>query len=129
MVAVSRKQKRQKRQFRARKTLVGTQDRPRLAVFRSNKHITAQIIIDADPAERDSKGSQTLCGIGSNSKDLKTEITVGTNIKAAEVVGAKIAELAKARGVSKVVFDKGGNIYHGRVQALADAAREAGLDF
>ena len=128
MVAVSRKQKRQKRQFRARKRLIGTQDRPRLAVFRSNKHITAQVIVDADPAT-ENKGSITLCGVGSNSKDLKTEVTVGTNVKAAEAVGTKIAELAKAKGVTKVVFDKGGNIYHGRVQALADAAREAGLDF
>ncbi|MCH2226190.1 MAG: 50S ribosomal protein L18 [Candidatus Caenarcaniphilales bacterium] len=128
MALVSRKVRRQKRHFRARRKLVGTQDRPRLSVYRSNKHISAQIVVDSDP-ENPSKGAITLCATSSYSSKLKPELNGGANVAAAELVGKTVAELAKEKGISKVVFDKGGNLYHGRVKALAEAAREAGLEF
>lgn len=129
MAVVSRNIQRKKRHFRARKKIVGTELRPRLSVFRSNKHISAQVIIDVDPSSSESIGSKTICGIATYSPTLKGELGTGSDIPAAELVGKKIAELAKAQGVTKVVFDKGGNLYHGRIKALADAAREAGLEF
>ncbi len=104
---------------RLRNTLSGTADRPRLAVFRSEKHIYAQIIDDT-------KGI-TLTSASSISKDAKLE--VGSNVEAATAVGTAIAKKALAAGIEKVVFDRGGFLYHGRVKALADAAREAGLQF
>ena len=128
MALSSRKERRKKRHVRSRKKVQGTQERPRLSVYRSNKHISAQVIVDSDPAV-ESKGSITLCGIASYSSDLKKDLNSGANSAAAEVVGKKIAELALEKGVKTVVFDKGGNLYHGRVKALADAAREAGLEF
>lgn len=128
MALSSRKVRRQKRQVRARKKIHGTQERPRLSVYRSNKHISAQVIVDADPAT-ENKGSITLCGTASYASDLKKALDTGATISSAEAVGKKIAELAKEKGVKTVVFDKGGNLYHGRVKALADAAREAGLEF
>lgn len=106
---------RQKRHERVRKTVSGTPERPRLCVFRSNKQIYAQIIDDVN--------QNTLCAASS----LKLEN--GSNVKGAALVGKAIAEAAKEKGISKVVFDRGGYIYHGRVKALADAAREAGLEF
>ncbi len=129
MAVVSRNIQRKKRHFRARKKIVGTESRPRLNVYRSNKHISAQIIIDVDPADREAMGSKTVCGIATYSPTLKSELKTGSDVAAAETVGKKIAELAKAQGITKVVFDKGGNLYHGRIKALADAAREAGLEF
>lgn len=129
MAVVSRNIQRKKRHFRARKKIVGTQARPRLCVFRSNKHISAQVVVDVDPAASDVLGALTLCGTASYSPELKKELKTGSDIQAAELVGKKIAELAKAKGVTQVVFDKGGNLYHGRIKALADAAREAGLEF
>jgi large subunit ribosomal protein L18 len=94
-------------------------DRPRLSVFRSGKHIYAQII--------DDRAGSTLATASTNEKEAKPAKT--WNIDAASTVGKKIAERALAKGVKQVVFDRGGYIYHGRVKALADAAREAGLDF
>ena len=95
--------------------------RPRLSVFRSGQHIYAQVIDDG-------KGA-TLAAASSTEKDLKGKIKTGANIEAAKEVGRLIAERAKNAGVSEVVFDRGGYLYHGRVRALADAAREAGLSF
>ena len=106
---------------RIRKTLQGTPVRPRLAVFRSNKHIYAQIIDDA-------KGL-TLTAASSMDPDAKKDLKNGGNIAAAKVVGKLVAERAKAQGIEAVLFDRGGYLYHGRVKALADAAREAGLKF
>jgi large subunit ribosomal protein L18 len=120
MATIIRKEKRDKRHFRARKKISGTTERPRLCVFRSNKHISAQIIND--------ESSKTLCATGTYSKDLKGKVK-GTDIAGAEAVGKAIAEQAKVSGIEKVVFDCGGNLYHGRVKALAEAARKAGLDF
>lgn len=109
---------RARRQFRVRKKVVGTTERPRMAVFRSNKHISVQVIDDST--------GQTLASASSYEKDLRD----GSGSKTgATNVGTRIAERGKAAGVSTVVFDRGGNRYHGRVAALADAAREAGLEF
>ncbi len=120
MATLDRRAQRHTRQVRARKKVEGLTDRPRLAIYRSNKHISAQIINDVSGV--------TLCGVSSYSKDFKDKIN-GSNIPGAEVIGKAIAEKALAEGVSQVVFDRGGNRYHGRVKALADAARKAGLSF
>ena len=106
---------------RIRKHLAGTPVRPRLAVFRSNKHIYAQIIDDA-------KGI-TLVAASSRDADAKGDVKNGGNVAAAKAIGKLVAERAKAKGIEAVLFDRGGYIYHGRVKALADAAREAGLKF
>ena len=106
---------------RIRKTLSGTPVRPRLCVFRSNKHIYAQIVDDA-------KGS-TVTAASSLDSEAKQEIKNGSNIAAATAVGKIVAKRAIEKGVEHVLFDRGGYIYHGRVKALADAAREAGLKF
>jgi len=95
--------------------------RPRLSVFRSGLHIYAQIIDDA--------GSRTLAAASSVEKDMRKKLKTGGNIEAAAEVGKMIAERAKKAGVSEVVFDRGGYAFHGRVKALADAAREGGLNF
>jgi large subunit ribosomal protein L18 len=95
--------------------------RPRLSVFRSSKHIYAQVIDDAN--------GQTLAAASSLDKDLKGKLKTGADVSAATEVGKLVAERAKAKGVGQVVFDRGGYLYHGRVKALADAAREGGLDF
>jgi large subunit ribosomal protein L18 len=110
---------RKRRHHRVRKKVFGETARPRLAVFRSTKHITAQVI--------DDRTGRTLAAASSVEKDLRA--SYGGNVAAATTVGRLVAERAKAAGVSKVVFDRGGFGYHGRVAALADAAREAGLEF
>ena len=115
----SRNETRQKRHLRIRKNVSGTTAVPRLNVFRSNANIYAQIIDDEKHA--------TLVSASSNDKELKLEI--GSNIEAAKQVGALVAKRALEKGVECVVFDRGGYLYHGRVKALADAAREAGLKF
>lgn len=114
---VSKNNERQRRHARLRTRVSGTASCPRLNVFRSNKHISCQIIDDE-------KGN-TL--VACSSKNLKLDN--GGNVEAAKVVGAKIAELALANNIKEVVFDRGGYNYHGRVAALAKAAREAGLKF
>jgi large subunit ribosomal protein L18 len=111
---------RSRRHHRVRKKVTGTATRPRLAVFRSNKHITAQVI--------DDRTGRTLAAASSVEKDLRGAGATG-NKAAASAVGHLVAERAKAAGVSQVVFDRGGFLYHGRVAAVADAAREAGLEF
>jgi large subunit ribosomal protein L18 len=107
---------RQRRHRRVRKKVRGTAERPRLAVFRSNNHIYAQVIDDV--------AGRTIAA----ATTIKLGGATG-NIDAAKKVGTEVAEKAKAAGVTKVVFDRGGFLYHGRVAALADAAREAGLEF
>ncbi|KAF5056455.1 50S ribosomal protein L18 [Proteiniclasticum sp. QWL-01] len=109
---------RERRHVRVRRKVTGTSERPRLSVYRSEKNIYAQIIDDT-------KGV-TL--VAASSLDKEFEGT-GWNIEAAKKVGEAVAKKAKNAGIDKVVFDRGGYIYHGRVQALADAAREAGLEF
>ena len=111
---------RARRHHRVRKTVMGTAERPRLAVFRSNKHISAQVI--------DDRSGRTLAAASSVEKDLRSAGGTG-NIDAAKRVGSLVADRAKAAGVTQVVFDRGGFLYHGRVAAVADAARKAGLEF
>ncbi len=117
----TRKPKIQKRHRTIRLKVSGTAEFPRLAVYRSTKHIYAQLIDDVNHV--------TLASASSNDKDLKEQLKHGGNIEAAKVVGAAIAKKAKAKGIECVVFDRGGFLYHGRVAALADAARETGLMF
>jgi len=95
--------------------------RARLSVFRSSKHIYAQVIDDAD--------GKTVVSASSLEKEMRGSLKTGTNIEAAKAVGKRLAERAAAKGVKEVVFDRGGYLYHGRVKALAEAAREGGLDF
>ncbi len=111
----------QKRHRSLRVKLAGTAEFPRLAVFRSTKHIYAQLIDDDNHV--------TLASASSNDKDLREQIKTGGNIEAPKAVGTAIAQKAKKAGIESVVFDRGGFLYHGRVAALADAAREAGLMF
>ena len=114
---ISRSEVRKKRHARVRTKISGTPECPRLNVFRSNAHIHAQIIDDVE--------GHTL--VASSSVALK--LANGSNVEAAKIVGKDIAEKAIAKNIEKVVFDRGGYIYHGRVKALAEAAREAGLKF
>jgi len=111
----------ERRKFHTRKTLAGSIERPRLSVFRSDKHIAAQVIDDL--------AGKTLVSASSVQKDVRGELANGGNIAAAKRVGKAIAERAKAAGITNVAFDRGGRMYHGRVKALADAAREGGLSF
>ena len=118
---LSRSAARQRVHQRVRMKVVGTPERPRLCVYRSIGHIYAQVI--------DDRGGKTLVSASSADKETKKGLKGGGNIAAAKVVGKTIAQRAKAAGLEKVVFDRGGYKYHGRVKALADAAREAGLQF
>ena len=116
------KQKRlERRKFGIRKSLFGSPDRPRLSVYRSDKHIYAQLI--------DDYAGRTPASASSTVTDVRGDLRNGGNVEAAKRVGRAIAERAKAAGVTKVAFDRGGRMYHGRIKALADAAREGGLQF
>ena len=117
---------RQKRHARVRKTITGTADMPRMNVYRSLNHIYVQVI---DDRAGDSKGGVTLAAASTMDKAVKEKIAGLTKTEAAKVVGAVAAERAMAKGVTAVVFDRGGYLYTGRVQAVADGAREAGLNF
>jgi large subunit ribosomal protein L18 len=112
---------RQRVHKRVRTRVAGTPERPRLSVYRSLGHIYAQVI--------DDRSGKTLVSASSIDAEIKKNLKGGGNVAAAKVIGKTIAERAKSSGVSKVVFDRGGYKYHGRVKALADAAREAGLQF
>ena len=116
-----RKAQVQKRHRSIRVKISGTAEFPRLAVYRPTKHIYGQLFDDVNTV--------TIASASSIDKDLKEKLTHGGNIEAAKVVGTAIAEKAKKAGIECVVFDRGGFLYHGRIQALADAAREAGLMF
>ena len=121
-MSVSTKDKQQaraRRHHRVRKHVSGTAERPRLAVFRSNRHIVAQVI--------DDRAGRTLAAASSVEKDLRSGAT--GNRSTASTVGRMVAERARAAGVTRVVFDRGGFLYHGRVAAVADAARAGGLEF
>ncbi|WP_219834321.1 50S ribosomal protein L18 [Paenibacillus sp. R14(2021)] len=122
MITKSDKNKaRHKRHLRVRKKINGTTQRPRLSVFRSSKHIYAQLIDDVLGV--------TVASASTVDKEVAEQFSNGGNIEAARKIGEVIAARAKAKGVDKIVFDRGGYLYHGRIQALADAAREAGLEF
>lgn len=113
--------RRERRELRVRKKIVGTMQRPRLVVARSNQNIQAQIVDDVS--------GRTLCAASSVSKDLRGQVSYGGNVKAAEIVGQKIGEKARSMGIELVAFDRRGHRYHGRIKALADAARKNGLKF
>ena len=120
-MAKSKLEMRLRRKKRIRKKVEGTSERPRLTVFRSAKHIYAQVINDLD--------GTTIASASTVSKDLRGGLGEGNKTDAAKKVGALVAEQCKGKGITKVVFDRNGCLFHGRVKALADAAREAGLDF
>jgi len=111
---------RARRHYRVRKKVHGTTARPRLAVFRSNKHISAQVIDDTT--------GRTIASASSTEKALRSDLAHTGNVEAATAVGRLVAERAKDLGVTKVTFDRGGFLYHGRVAAVADAARQVGLE-
>jgi large subunit ribosomal protein L18 len=121
MSTTTRHEIRKRLHTRIRKKVRGTPQRPRLTVFRSQGHIYAQVV--------DDDAGRTLCAASSLDKDLRARSPKGGNLAAAKEVGSLIATRAKDKGISAVVFDRGGFRYHGRIKALADAAREAGLKF
>jgi large subunit ribosomal protein L18 len=112
---------RERRKLRIRRKINGTPARPRLTVFRSSKHIYAQVV--------DDMAGKTVAHASTLSRDVRTEVSEATKSDAAKKVGAAIAKLLLSQGIDKIVFDRNGYLYHGRVRALADAAREAGLKF
>lgn len=118
---VSRKESTRRRHSRVRRKVFGTSERPRLAVFRSNQHIYVQLIDDVQ--------HHTIASASTVDPDLKEGLDTGANCDASAKVGKLIAERSLEKGIKQVVFDRGGNLYHGRIKALADAAREAGLEF
>ncbi len=120
-MSVSKQGARKRRHLRVRKKVSGTLTRPRFNVFRSIKYIYAQIIDDLS--------GNTLVSASSIDKELKGKLKAGGNIEAAKAVGVLLAKRAVNKGIKNVVFDRGGYLYHGRVKALADAAREGGLEF
>ena len=121
MASLNRKQKTQVRHQRLRQRVVGTSTRPRLAVHFSGKNIYVQVIDDA--------AGVTLTAVNTNEEALKSDKSLRANAETAAKLGKLIAERAQAKSISSVVFDRGGLMYHGKVKALADAAREAGLEF
>ncbi len=122
MTSISRKKQTQKRHKRLRRFLFGTETRPRLSVFRSNNHIYAQVIND--------QSQQTICSASTVDKEFKgDEKKSSSNCTSSSEVGSLLAKRAIKKGITEVVFDRGGKIYHGRVKALAEAARNAGLKF
>ena len=122
MTKLSRKLQTQKRHRRLRRFLIGDSTRPRLSVFRSNNHIYAQVIDDS--------AQKTICSASTIDKELKEKSDkLSSDCKSSSVVGTLLAKRALKKGIKQVIFDRGGNLYHGRVKALADAAREAGLNF
>lgn len=118
---ISRAESRKRRQARVRRKVTGTADRPRLCVFRSSKHIYAQIIDDSQGI--------TVASASTRDKTVVEDLAYTGNVEAAKAVGEKIAQNAQEKGIKNVVFDRNGFVYHGRVKTVADAAREAGLDF
>lgn len=110
-----------RRQKKVRKKIRGTAERPRLSVFRSTRHIYAQLV--------DDESGRTITGVSTLTAGVLNKLPTGGNVEAAKRVGRAVAEKAKERGVTRVVFDRNGFLYHGRVKALAEAAREGGLEF
>ena len=122
MAKLSRKLQTQKRHKRLRRHLIGDKTCPRLAVFRSNNHIYAQVI--------DDDAQQTICSASTIDRELKGDSNkLSPNCDSSSIVGNLLAKRAIKKGIKKVIFDRGGKLYHGRVRALADAARDAGLNF
>ncbi|MBD2251817.1 50S ribosomal protein L18 [Nostoc parmelioides] len=118
---LTRRESKQRRHRRVRGKVQGSPERPRLAVFRSNEHIYAQVIDDTQ--------HHTLVSASTVEPEVKSNLASGANCQASAQIGKLIAVRSLEKGITKVVFDRGGNLYHGRIKALAEAAREAGLDF
>ena len=118
---VDKNQKRLERHYSIRNKITGTPERPRLNIFKSSKHIYAQVIDDAT--------GTTLASASTQDKELKEQVAELTKKEAAKLVGKAVGERAKEKGINSVVFDRGGYLYHGRVQLLAEGARESGLEF
>jgi large subunit ribosomal protein L18 len=118
---LTRKESIRRRHRRVRRKVFGTPERPRLAIFRSNQHIYAQVIDDSR--------HHTLVAASTLEADVKSDLASGSTCEASAKVGQIIAQRLLAQGIEQVVFDRGGNLYHGRVKALAEAAREGGLNF
>lgn len=118
---MTRRESTRRRHARVRRTVTGTSERPRLAVFRSNQHIYVQVIDDT--------AQHTLVSASTVDPEVKEKVESGANCEASTEVGKLVAQRAIAKGIQRVVFDRGGNLYHGRVKSLAEAAREAGLEF
>ncbi|MDJ0713447.1 MAG: 50S ribosomal protein L18 [Prochloraceae cyanobacterium] len=118
---LTRKKLVQRRHRRLRRKVTGTADRPRLSVFRSNCHIYAQVIDDV--------AQHTLAAASTLEPEIRSQLSSGATCDASAAVGKLVATRSKEKGIEQVVFDRGGNLYHGRVKALAEAAREAGLNF
>ena len=112
---------RERRKLRIRQRISGTPEKPRLSVFRSAKHIYAQVVDDV--------AGSTVAHASTLSRDVRVDVAEANKLDAAKKVGTAIAKLLLAKGITKVVFDRSGYLYHGRIRALADAAREAGLKF
>ena len=125
----SRVEVRVKKHMKVRNRLSGTTERPRLAVFRSNNHMYAQIIDDTVIDANGNKSGATLVAASTLDKDVKDGLTKTNNVEAAAKLGEVIAKKAADKGITNVVFDRGGFIYQGKIKALAEAAREAGLSF
>lgn len=123
MAEVSKKrlEARDRRRRRIRRRLLGTPEVPRLAVFRSHAHIYAQLIDDST--------GRSLCGTSTLDPELKASLPGKKKVEKSFLVGKRMAEIAKARGIERVAFDRGGYVYHGRIQAVANGAREGGLQF
>ena len=121
-----REQSRRRRQERVRKKVLGTPSRPRLSVFKSTKHIYGQLI---DDVHGHTLAAASSMGGSFRARIDQAEKAAGGNVRGAKIVGALIAELARAKGITRIVFDRNGFLYHGRVKALADGAREGGLEF
>jgi large subunit ribosomal protein L18 len=121
MPSVIKLEPRKKIQYRIRKRIKGTAERPRLSIFRSLNNMYAQLIDDIS--------GNTICSVSSVSKDVKAGLGKSSKTDKSKVIGQKIAEKAKEKNIKQVVFDRSGYLYHGRVKAVADAAREAGLEF
>jgi len=118
---IDKNQKRLQRHYSIRNKITGTPERPRLNIFKSSKHIYAQVIDDAT--------GTTLASASTQDKELKVQVAELTKKEAAKLVGKTVGERAKEKGINSVVFDRGGYLYHGRVQLLAEGARESGLEF
>ena len=122
MTKLSRKLQTQKRHRRSRRSLIGNKSRPRLSVYRSNNNIYAQVI--------DDDAQSTICAASTIDKELKEKSgALSADCESSSIVGKLLAKRAIKKGIKQVIFDRGGNLYHGRVKALAEAAREAGLNF
>lgn len=112
---------RKRRHNRIRRRIIGTKEKPRMSVNRSLNNISVQLIDDID--------GKTLCAVSTSDKGFREKHKTGGNVKAAELLGEMISKLAQSKGVKKVVFDRSGYLYHGRIKSLADSARKAGLEF